>query len=381
MQGGKVAVDLQLSSHAMCRESSRLNWEQSCAERIASVPPFAGVIPAPLNGGGDNDDDEGNSSSYEVSTQMLFLSDHYPTDVMKTSAVAIEENYSTRYWHYSWHLAERKGLWVPGVSSPFFLQPKARNDQGEEDEMNKGGAIKRATSIPATIVSTVSDSGGMHRDHRHRLTLQLSPDEMKSDGRDLMGNVTVLMPLSEDAFVDMDDALQEDGACVVKSAFFSSKCHVDIAPLPRGVVVDIEQPSFASQQHVLVLQISFETVFTYEKADAIVVDFVSNLHLRYPSPVTGFEVDLMSEKRRVKSVSIPSTFIGGGRVVETTMDGMRTSILTIEGGNQQGEDFVVLYAAAGHDGDYYIVVLITFVASIIGLLFMIRDISRTSVWV
>jgi len=147
-------------------------------------------------------------------------------------------------------------------------------------------------------------------------------------------------------------------------------------PLSYGVVVDIEQPSFAGRQHVLAIQVSFQLQNLHQQGHSLpdfALDFASNLHLRYQAPLIDGEEGVEGGARMVP-VHVPSTLVGGGHVEGGTHS------FSIYGGQVQ-RDALVIEAATGHDCDYSFVVVATLLASAIGSLAMIRDFTRVSRWV
>jgi len=351
-----------LANHSICRgfgsgsEETAASWKHSCAEIIASVPSYTYEA-----------EDE-----VLVATHMLSIWDQEIEMAAASTTEGDSSNPDAKYTsfgmigkQYVWD-EMGGGRWHSESSSPFLV---AGLGDREEDTISSHAQ----SSVPATIISSVSESGGMHRTHSHKVVLSLGQiiDNGASEAR---GEVTVLLPLGQGLFMDMDDALQNDGDCTVASV--DGQCRAEMIPLPYGVVVDIEQPSFASRQHVLAIQVSFQLQNLDQQDHSlpdVALDFASNLHLRYQAPLIGGE-EGVERGARIIPVHVPSTFVGGGHV-----EGGSHSF-SIYGGQVQSEAIVV-EAATGHDCDYSFVVVATLLASVIGSLAMIRDFSRVSRWV
>lgn len=353
--GGEASFSALLSTHKLCHTDRKDQWERSCMERIAFVPPAArqDIIA----------NDQG-------PTFLLSIWDEQSWEAAAQSGKATTDFVSGRQYIWDHGVGGSNGRWTLGAS-PFRLP-----------------TTHTSTSVPAKIMSAVPDAGGMHRAHHHRIVLSLAGISESV----VKGNVTVLLPLSEGLFVDIDDALHNDGECTVASAVQDSSVHVlsegtecnaELAALSRGTVVDIEQPSFASKQHVLAIEVSFELLFSLltssdQKASNVELGFASNLHLRYPPP-TSCTKDLPG-RSRMSPVYVPSTFIGGGHLVVVDNASNDEKIHSVQWDTGSLQDTIVLETAAGHDGDYIFVVLATLVASLVGSLVMIKDISRVSSW-
>jgi len=361
--GGEASFPALLSTHKLCHTERKDQWERSCVERIASVPHAARQDTIANNQG---------------PTFLLSIWDEQSWEAAAQRGEATTDFVSGRQFIWDHGVGSSNGRWTLGAS-PFHLLPASPTSTSK--------------SVPVKIMSTVSDAGGMHRTHHHRIVLSLTGISESV----VKGNVTVLLPLSEGLFIDIDDALHNDGECTVASAVQDlsvhvlsegSECNAELAALSRGTVVDIEQPSFASQQHVLAIEVSFELLFSLltpsgkdidQKVSNVELGFASNLHLRYPPP-TSCAKDDSPGRSRMSLVYVPSTFIGGGHLVVVDNASNDDEILSVQWDTGSVQDVSVLETAAGHDGDYIFVVLATLVASLIGSLIMIKDISRVSSW-
>ena len=367
-KGGDDSSSFLLANHSICRgvgagsDETAASWEHSCAETIASVPSYTYEnVP----------DAAGTEDEVLVAAHMLSIWDQEIEMAAASTTVGDSSNSDANYSfgmigkQYVWDEMSG-GRWHSESSSPFLV---AGLGDREEDTISSHAQ----SSVPSRIISSVSKSGGMHRTHSHRVVLSLGQiiDDGASEAR---GEVTVLLPLGQGLFMDMDDALQNDGDCTVASV--GGQCRAVMLPLSYGVVVDIEQPSFAGRQHVLAIQVSFQLQNLHQQGHSlpdVALDFASNLHLRYQAPLIDGEEGVEGGARMVP-VHVPSTFVGGGHVEGGTHS------FSIYGGQVQ-RDALVIEAATGHDCDYIFVVVATLLASAIGSLAMIRDFSRVSRWV
>lgn len=367
-----------LANHSICRglgasagdSTVAASWEQSCSEHVASIPNY-------LSGVETKDE-------LMIPTHMLSKWDEDAGTVIATDrGTSGEENDTTTHSfgligeQFVWDEMSG-GRWHSSTSSPFLIASLEDSDAIPPPE--------QSPSIPARIISSISESGGMHRAHSHRVVLSMG-ELIGAGASEAKGNVTVLLPLSEGLFMDIDDALQNDGECAITSV--GGECNAEVIDLPRGVVVDIEQPSFASRQHVLAIRVSFQLRDLHHQSHLpdIALEFTSNLHLRYQAPFLTTE--MKKRHKRMVPVYVPSTFIGGGYAVVVKKDGQDdgendrtiTSLYYSIGGGPVQRTALIVEAATGHDGDYIFVVTATLFASVFGSFVMIREFSVVSRWV
>ena len=373
-----------LVNHSICRgldtsaddSTVATSWEQSCTEHIASIPNYysPGVefgiledeLMAPTH----------MLSIWEEETGSASISAGGGTSGDDDAATLHTCSFGLIGEQFVWD-EMNGGRWHSSTSSPFLISSL-------EDDADAFLTPEQSSSIPARIIASLSESGGMHRSHNHRVVLSMG-EVIGAGGSEAKGNVTVLLPLSEGLFMDIDDALQNDGECTITS--MGGECKAEMIDLPRGVVVDIEQPSFASRQHILAIRISFQLRDLHHQSHLpdVALEFTSNLHLRYQEPLLTTEM----EKRngRMVPVYIPSTFVGGGYTVVVKKDGQggsdgdRTAVYYSINGGQVQRNARIVEAATGHDGDYGFVVAATLFSSVFGSFVMIREFSVVSRWV
>lgn len=184
---------------------------------------------------------------------------------------------------------------------------------------------------PTDAVSLVSElpaSGGMHRLLQHQVT---KPTTVQT--------IFVFVTVVEFFFIDLDDAYEG---------------YEHLVRIHSSGVCDIEEPSFVSSQHLIILELSTD--------GEMEVEFSSKLHIRYapPSPKHTWQAMLPRPylvcKMSDGSLSFPAD--------EKDSDGQPLHV----------------WVAAGNDGDYDTVVWTTVMACFLGVAWMIMDISSVSKW-
>jgi len=391
-QTGRVydSPSFLLSHHSICQNlgagndsdsTAAASWEYSCAEHIASVPSYMYYSP------GIETEDES-----MVPTHMLSIWDEESGTATSADGEHSNTNDTERTFgvigeQYVWDEMSG-GRWHSATSSPFLIASLDDTQSSGTDSPHAppppSSSSSSSSLLPAKIISSVSELGGMHRTHGHRIVLSMG-QIIDAGASEASGNVSVLLPLSEALFMDIDDALQDDGYCTI--AHMDGQCKAEMVSLPRGEVVDIEQPSFASRQHVLAIRVSFELRNLQQQSHLpdVALEFASKLHLRYQAPIATAAMEKGGQ--RMMSIHVPSTFVGGGYALVVVKDGEdggdsdgTTSVYSIVGGQVQ-RNALVVEASTGHDGDYIFVVAATLSFAVIGSLAMIRYFSSVSRWV
>jgi len=154
------------------------------------------------------------------------------------------------------------------------------------------------------------------------------------------------------------------------------------AQLHSAIICDIEQPAFVSGQHVLVWEID-NIVITKNQQEigepssipSPVIEFATKLHLRYPHPSSILEewIDLL---RPILFSVLPSDY----KIIK---ESDVTSIKMMPDKQQHiwDLDFVErVWVAAGNGDDHSYVMGMTISFCLIGVVIMLRDISRASLW-
>lgn len=184
---------------------------------------------------------------------------------------------------YLWDDAEKRGRWW-----------------GEEEEETSKDTD---TTISAQFESVISQSGGMHRTMDHTLSMDASSTSLVTL-QELEAFFLILVP--KDMFMDAEDAFGEHRWKV--QGLLGDYNHT--LELRSDQVIDIEQPSFGSPQHAVVVRLHLQAPKNAASI-ALNISFSTKIHLRYPSPV-GHASSLYQPV-----VLIPPVLMGGTLKDET----------------------------------------------------------------
>jgi len=256
----------------------------------------------------------------------------------------------------------------------------------------------------------LSNEGGMHRTFGQTVHLSFVnlPDDNKARYR-MKLNATVLLPITEDVFIDADDPLiveytndAPDGVkCRAKfvsngmSAWdtpaLEDECNIQFT---SSEVIDIEQPSFASRQYVVAYHISASLDFDHShnkgsEGFELHIEYGTTLHLRYPSPILyqtgvagGDLVPIVIQQPILYSANADVQCLPLDCLVERKYI-LETNATASELGAGKKFDIpqpVVVDVAAGITNDYWWVTLITMSAAVIGGIVVIKSMDSISKW-
>ena len=281
---------------------------------------------------------------------------------------------------------------ISNGQSPFHLSDKLRKhipflDQQQINDNNDDVAL-------ASIISSVlEDKGGMHRIYHQKVhvmsaSFHNAPQSKNRDSNTFhsFGTIVLFLPISDGIFIDVDDPLllqpsscnlhpilqQHDTSIKYDSTSF---CEVSL-DTDDTTAIDIEQPTFASSQHVLVFHLKFEvfgTIHTSTKGQqrhkiTFDMDFSPSLHLRYPLPnqVTNYQ-----------TVYIAKPIINSG--IYNNHLGVQTYSYPIIS-NHDNTFGITLQVPTGLYSHFFIVSATTTLISILGTLVSLRYLSKISVW-
>ena len=183
--------------------------------------------------------------------------------------------------------------------------------------------------------SNLSISGGIHR------TLSVSLSMANVQGQ---GTYSLLLFLTEDFFVDIERLIEEQ--CVGEFAYCSVSIHSD-----HDEIIDTEAPSNISPQHVVRLEVSWQTPMVSEPS----LFFALAVHSRYPVPKGGYLL-----------AKLPSPVILG--------------IPLARNEKMHQEMPLMVFIPAGHSDDYVFIVIATGLCSVIGSILILRELSKVSKW-
>jgi len=302
-----------------------------------------------------------------------------------------------------------RGIWskYPDPYSPLEIE---KGNEGQD-----ASAVCKENDNPISVVveSSLSEKGGMHRAFKHTVALQTTVDHVsKKFNGTIHGEVNVILPQSQDIFLDMDDPFQKGGergrgACSmiignrpisVQKSVLKGKCNVSLISVPHSVI-DIEQPAFVSPQHVVALKIEFEGYVPNgfkllgNKGGYIEIALAvtTNLHFRYPLTARSDTHDGGSNSNNLVPVHVPTPFLYDAKLVGT--DGlfsvqsvqncrkMAKGIAFKSGTGVSGSwEKAIMEIAAGNDNHYEYVMIITVLVSLIGAWRILFDMSKVSSW-
>lgn len=283
---------------------------------------------------------------------------------------------------------------------------------GGRDAVEYIKAVHGDDSIISLIIGRVngelSADGGMHRAFHQRLTLLVNPKVAQSwDSKQLRFdiNATVLLPLMENIFIDADDALLVEYDSVSSDSItcrtsllsennrdIHAKCNIEFIT-PQ--TIDIEQPSFASQQYVVAFQIhasiEFSTVASMERMQQmqLLFEYGTTIHTRYQLPLS---IDgKNNELRGIMPVAIeqPVLYTATARLLDRKgSEAMQFFVLDTATLTESSQDSyepttpipLVINVAVGVDDDYFLVTSITLLSALIGGFIVIRSIDLVSIW-
>lgn len=318
-------------------------------------------------------------------------------------------NYDTKTTKTSWRRYEN-------AYSPFHVKIHRRNENNEN----------MAVSLESNLAS---EDMGMHRSFTHTLSVDISKPLFLLSLQDGSYKIQLQMfqPLSRDVYLDLDEPFPsgDQSSCrarqtsrnrrlnvinrgTTKDDWFDCKVNLITAP---DSVVDIEQPSFASPQHIVAFVIDVpldakgndykegvKVVWEEEDSFQITVTFVTQLHFRYADTVHFGKVGKMGTYSKVH---VPTPFLHGTRLVTSKIEnGTTLSEKTIAYNNHHhygnkidslhhhnddlstsgSWEIALAEITTGVDDHHDIVIVVTVLASLVGAWRIIHDMSKVSIW-
>lgn len=199
------------------------------------------------------------------------------------------------------------------------------------------------------------------------------------------GNVQLMFPISKQYFLDLDDPSPMGGnfGCqiITTSAYpsvpfsdsFLPSCRIDM-DVSKQRVINIEQPSFASPQNVILLNVSFHfsTRNTLNNTESfqsdpffIQIRFFSTIHTRYQNPIAKYV-----------NVTVLSPIAYTGKIYDVP-NNISYEFQPHNGvvGSQQ-----TLKVCTGSVDDFLFVIVTTGIVSFIGALLSIYFLVKVSSW-
>jgi len=250
------------------------------------------------------------------------------------------------------------------VKSPFHLA-----DSLLENEVNRADPTQESV-VPSIVSSVVEDEAGMHRHVIHQIQIPI--------GTWVVGNASMVLlwPVSQYTFINLDDPYEAatSNPCQVISDP-SYNCHIDL--LHQGII-DIEQPSFASGQHVVAFALKIDRsepqiqndisnkeekeISSTEDGGDLKLILTTMLHTRYLAPTC---------ETATLRIATPVVFSGA---INTTKN---TTVKMIPSSNEQ---LLLLEVPTGCMDDYDFVMMATMGFSVVGSLVMLQFMTQASQW-
>lgn len=313
-----------------CRQDGQefVSW---CTTRIATVPTVS------INDTVETLETDEAVPLEPILSLVIFSEqvDEYHEDSLRTGG----ESLGWRQYHHVDNGSEHSKN-ESNVRSPFSLSSEPQRD----------------SPLLGHVASELSAEGGMHRSLAHTVTLTFA-DKNNDSELPIHGFIILYIFLSENVFIDMDDPL--DGPCY--SSVDTWLCKAELVPT-KHAVIDIEQPAFASPQHVVAVRINVQGE---SLPTEVTVRVATKIHLRYPQLASGTSSHV--------SVAIPAPLLHTGSFLRGQE--RLGFVSTFSYGKP-----ITFRVAAGIKEDYGWVALITILCSITGSLVMLRDITRVSKW-
>jgi hypothetical protein len=232
-----------------------------------------------------------------------------------------------------------------------------------------------AAVVNSSLRSTLSETGGMHRDFHHVLQLGNVPPECQrihtESNNSCTFSVWISLYLPPDVFINTEDA------------FSSNHPSIDfqIYTADNGTeLIDQEEPAFASPWHVVLVHVQGPVVgldaqqMHSTSAAVMVIEWDTLLHIRYPSPVVNRDFARIH-------VLAPQLLDGGFlQSTDTTTNTTRWKMIMAPNSNDQDPAVLSTWVAVGREEDYLWVLGLTMLAATVGAAVMLRDISRVASW-
>ena len=219
--------------------------------------------------------------------------------------------------------------------------------------------------VASKIDSHLGKDGGMHRLFHHRFEVLENTD-----------TYFLYLTIPTGMFIDLDDPIETMTGTLQSiggektNGVDSDASHSFVvtskdndndndkfsfrARLHAATVCDIEQPSFVSGQHLLVWEID------QMKGGAVILEFATKLHLRYPHPSANLE----------QWIDLPRPLL--------FYRSQHSNNKTQQHWNLEFAEQV--WVAAGSDEDHNWIMGMTISFCLIGVGIMLRDVSRVSLW-
>ena len=256
--------------------------------------------------------------------------------------------------------------------SPWWLEDSEGSLSAESLSEESDDQLTRSASVQ----STLSEDGGMHRIITHVVSVQTPfTSTIPSTWN---GTIDMLLVVPEDFFMDMDDPLEG-----IVCPNVASDCGVEYH-LVTNDVVDIEQPAFDSPQHVVRIELKCLFHQRQQESSSFQIEFATKIHTRYPMPVAGRSIhtsEAIGDPSMRVRIGLPAPRITGGTWTYAHMNKQPSTWRIQEAVEQQdGETWLSTTVPAGSEEDYPLVTIVTLVFALLGAALTLRDLSLVSNW-
>jgi hypothetical protein len=218
-----------------------------------------------------------------------------------------------------------------------------------------------------------SGPGGMHRDLHNTLHFYTERSLPVPTNTKYHGSLDMLLHLPSDLYINVED-------CFHWKDDPQNKFQIKAISAVKPSLIDQEEPAFVSPVHVLQIQIQFSVLFSptfafiseeQQQHDSVLhrgsLEFVTQLHARYPKPLSS------QEGHNFLLVLIPPPIM--------TSRNIHSQMVVLDWMPLRDEpEWLQWWVAPGHQSDFPYVLGITVAVAVIGAMWMLRDLSLISVW-
>jgi hypothetical protein len=254
---------------------------------------------------------------------------------------------------------------------------------GHVEELRSNGVFRRVEtnakresfhnySWNVHLETKLSPSGGMHRDLHHTLWFYDQPMNPLSANLTYYGSVDIVWHLPSDLFINIENCFRWTNR--PQNAF-----QIENISTVTSTLIDQEEPAFVSPSHLLRIRIEFSVLCsTMSPARSIAercrahpgsLEFTTQIHARYPKPVSAREV-----QNSFQLLWIPPPILISG--IETNR--VQMDLLSMPW--REEVEWLQWWVAPGHQRHFFYVLGATIAAAVLGAMWMWLALSQISVW-
>jgi hypothetical protein len=367
-------------------DAAAWTWTTSlCVRHLAAVPSTENIL---------NSTSSISSSStqvVDVEPSHIFL---YPRRTQETangifpplpSPPSSLDDVPTHSWqHFIWRgETSETGEWITDERRPTAT---VREDNENDTTLR---VLPKHDAVTASLESTLSETGGMHRDFHHAIRLGNVPNECQTTGTCTF-SLSILLYVTADCFINTEDAFS-----ATTDNNSNNLIHFDICMADDGnELIDQEEPAFVGPWHVVrvhvhgpLLNLNTQQTQTQPNSQtggsststtsttSATIEWDTLLHIRYPMPVAN------RDYARIH-VLAPQLVDGALQLQLQSESADNTNASWKIEPNEFQKDPSVLstWVAVGREEDYPWVLGSTLAAATVGAAVMLRDLSRVACW-